>query len=58
MTPRQIHEKHTGLGVEITPAMLTAGFDVLCLFDPEAGDAEETAIEVYRAMEAARRSGL
>jgi hypothetical protein len=33
-----------------------AGFDVLCLIDPEKGDTEETAVKVCTAMEAARRS--
>lgn len=42
--------------IEISSAMEEAGFDVLCLFDPELGDTTETAIRIYAAMEAARQS--
>ncbi len=42
--------------VEITQAMIDAGFNALCLFDPDEGDTEETAVKVYKAMEEARRS--
>ena len=41
---------------EITLAMIDAGYEALCMFDSECGDVTETAVKVYKAMEAARRS--
>lgn len=43
--------------VEMTPAMIDAGYEALCMYDSEFGDVTETAVRVYTAMEVARRSG-
>ena len=50
MQDKPIHD------VEITQAMIDAGYEALCMFDSECGDVTETAVRVYRAMEVARRS--
>ena len=42
---------------DVTPQMIRAGYEVIALFDRKDGDAEETAVAVYLAMEAARQSG-
>lgn len=39
---------------KVTKKMRDAGFEVLCMYDSELGDARETAVRVYRAMDAAR----
>lgn len=41
--------------IEVTPEMVAAGYDVLSGFDAESGDAWDSAIRVYEAMEGARR---
>ena len=53
----KMSDDHPLEDVDITPAMRQAGFDTLCLYDAECGDAEETAMKVYRAMEGARQAG-
>jgi hypothetical protein len=41
--------------VEITAEMIEAGYEVLSMYDSELGDASETAVRIYEAMEEARR---
>jgi len=36
--------------LEITPAMIQAGAEILCLFDSQYSSREEYAEKVYRAM--------
>lgn len=42
--------------IKIATEMESAGFEALYFFDSDLGDARETAIKVYSAMEVARRS--
>jgi hypothetical protein len=48
-------EKATGEEIEVTEEMIRAGMDELYCYSPESGSARDSAEDIYRAMERAKR---